>query len=215
MLVRDRMSKHPLTVSGDESIAETHRYLQDQNVRHLPVVDKTGQMIGLVTENDLLKAEPSSATSLSVWEIHSLLTRVKVKEVMVQNVITTTEDVPIEEAAQLMLENKIGCLPVLRDGKLVGIITETDLFRTFMELFAARQKGLRITMQVPDREGELAKVAQAIANQGGYIAACGVFMSEDPTKWGLVLKIRNVKREEITKTLSAIEGAQILDVRER
>jgi acetoin utilization protein AcuB len=113
-----------------------------------------------------------------------------------------------------MLEHKIGCLPVLRDGKLVGIITETDLFRTFLELFAARQKGLRITMEVPDREGELAKVAQAIANQGGYIAACGVFMSEDPTKWGLVFKVRNVKREELTNTLSAIEGARLLDVRE-
>jgi acetoin utilization protein AcuB len=215
MLVKDRMSKHPLTVSGDESIADTHRYMQEQNVRHLPVVDKTGQMIGLVTENDLLKAEPSSATSLSVWEIHSLLTRVRVKDVMVHEVIATTEDTPIEEAAHLMLEHKIGCLPVLRDGKLVGIITESDLFRTFMELFAARQKGLRITMEVPDREGELAKVAQAIANQRGYIAACGVFMSEDPTKWGLVLKVRNVKTQELTSALSAIEGARILDVREQ
>jgi acetoin utilization protein AcuB len=215
MLVKDRMSKHPLTANGEESIADTHRYMEEQNVRHLPVVDKSGQMIGLVTEEDLLKAEPSSATSLSVWEINSLLTKVKVKQVMVRDVVTTKEDVPIEEAAQLMLEHRIGCLPVLRDGKLVGIITETDLFRTFLELFAARQKGLRITMEVADREGELAKVAQAIANQGGYIAACGVFMSEDPTKWGLVFKVRNVKREELTNTLSAIEGARLLDVREQ
>jgi hypothetical protein len=83
-----------------------------------------------------------------------------------------------------------------------------------MELFSARQKGLRITLEIPDTEGQLAKVAQAIANEGGYIAACGTFMSEDPTKWGLVLKVRNVDRETLTETLSKIEGQRTLDVRE-
>jgi acetoin utilization protein AcuB len=214
MFVRDRMSKHPLTIHEGETISAAHHYMEEQKVRHLPVVNKAGETVGLVTEEDLLKAEPSSATSLSVWEIHSLLDRVKVKAVMVRDLITTTEDTPIEEAAHLMLEHKIGCLPVMRDGKLVGIITESDMFRTFMELFAARQKGLRITMEVPDREGELAKVAQAIANQGGYIAACGTFMSQDPTRWGLVFKVRNVDRDTLTDALSRIEGQQVQDIRE-
>jgi acetoin utilization protein AcuB len=171
-------------------------------------------MIGLVAEDDLLKAEPSSATSLSVWEIHSLLDRITVGQAMVRDVITTTEDVPIEEAAHLLLEHKIGCLPVMRDEKLVGIITESDLFRTFMELFSARQKGLRITLEVPDREGELAKLAQAIADQGGYIAACGTFMAEEPTKWGVVFKVRNVDREVLIDALSGIQDRTILDIRE-
>jgi acetoin utilization protein AcuB len=188
--------------------------MQAQKVRHLPVVNKSGEMVGLVTEGDLLKAEPSDVTALSIWEIHSLLDRVTVKSVMIRDVITTTEDVPIEEAAHLLLEHKIGCLPVMRAGKLVGIITESDLFRTFMELFAARQKGLRITMEVPDREGELAKVAHTIALQGGDIASCGVFMAPDPVKWGLVLKIRNVDRQSLTTALAEIEGSNILDVRE-
>ena len=214
MLVKDRMTRHPLTIHTGASISETHRYMQEQNIRHLPAVDKSGKMVGLVAEDDLLKAEPSSATSLSVWEIHSLLDRITVKQVMVRDVLTATEDMPIEEAAHLMLEHKIGCLPVMRDDKLVGIITESDLFRTFMELFSARQKGLRITLEVPDREGELAKVAQAIADQGGYIAACGTFMAEDPTKWGLVLKVRNVNRQILTNTLSQIEGQTTLDIRE-
>jgi acetoin utilization protein AcuB len=214
MFVKDRMTAHPLTISMEESLSNTHRYMQEQQVRHLPVVDKTGKMVGLVTEDDLLKAEPSSATSLSVWEIHSLLMKVRVKDVMVHDVISTTEDTPIEDAAHLMLEHKIGCLPVLRDDKLIGIITEIDIFRTFMELFSARQKGLRITITVPDREGELAKVAQAIADQGGYIAACGTFMAEDPTQWGLVFKVRNVDREMLIDTLSQIEGQRIIDVRE-
>jgi acetoin utilization protein AcuB len=214
MLVKDRMSKHPLTISQDLSLSETHRYMQEQKVRHLPVVDKSGDLVGLVTEDDLLRAEPSSATSLSVWEIHALLDKVKVKGVMVQDLITTTEDMPIEEAAQLMLDHTIGCLPVLRDDKLVGIITESDVFRTFMELFAARQKGLRITIEVPDQEGELAKVAQAIADQGGYIAACGTFMAEEPTRYGLVLKVRNVDRSVLTEALAQIPGDTIVDVRE-
>ncbi len=214
MFVKDRMTRHPLTISVDESLSGAHRYMQEQKVRHLPVVNRASEMVGLVAEDDLLKAEPSAVTSLSVWEINTLLTKVTVKNVMVREVITTTEDTPIEEAAQLMLEHKIGCLPVMRDGRLVGIITESDLFRTFMELFAARQKGLRITVEVPDREGELAKVAQAVASQGGYIASCGTFMAQDPTKWGLVLKVRNVDRETITDALSKIEETHIVDVRE-
>lgn len=214
MLVKDRMTKHPLTIHAETTISQTHRYMQEQGIRHLPVVDKSGRMIGLVTEDDLLKAEPSSATSLSVWEIHSLLDRITVGQAMVRDVITTTEDVPIEEAAHLLLEHKIGCLPVMREGKLVGIITESDLFRTFMELFSARQKGLRITLEVPDREGELAKLAQAIADQGGYIAACGTFMAQEPTKWGVVFKVRNVDREVLIEALAGIQDRTILDIRE-
>jgi acetoin utilization protein AcuB len=208
------MSKHPLTISEDESLSETHKYMQEQSVHHLPVLNKAGEMVGIVTEEDLLKAQPSAVTSLSVWEIHYLLTRVKVKDVMVRDVITATEDIPIEDAAGLMLSHKVGCLPVMRDGKLVGIITESDLFRTFMELFAARQKGIRITMEVLDKAGEMAKIAQAVASQGGYIAASGVFLSENPTKAGLVLKVSNVDRKTLTDALSKIEGTALLDVRE-
>lgn len=214
MLVKDRMSKHPLTISENESLSGAHQYMQDQKVRHLPVIDRAGEMVGLVTEDDLLKAGPSSATTLSVWEIHSLLTKVKVKDVMVRELITTTEEVPIEEAAHLMSEHRIGCLPVVRDGKLVGIITESDLFRTFMELFAARQKGSRITLTIPDRAGELAKIAQAVASQGGDIAACGIFLADDPTRSGLVLKVRNVDHGVVTDTLSRLGGVAILDARE-
>jgi acetoin utilization protein AcuB len=214
MLVGDRMTKHPLTVEATESVIETHRYMQEQKIHHLPVVKRDGTMVGLVTEKDLLKAEPSQATSLSMWEINSLLNRIQVKDVMTRKVITTTEDTPIEEAAHMMLDYQIGCLPVKRGEKLVGIITESDLFRTFMELFAARQKGLRITLAVPDREGELAKVAQAIADQGGYIAACGAFQPQSPTSYGLVLKVRNTDRQQLIQTLSGIEEVEILDVRQ-
>lgn len=213
MFVKDRMSAHPLTVSPNDTVPDVHRYMEEQHVRHMPVV-RDGKMLGLVSEDDLLKAQPSAATSLSIWEIHSLLSKLKVKDVMVTKIITTTEDTPIEDAAQLLLENKIGCLPVLRGERLVGIITETDLFATFMELFAARQRGLRITLEVPDQEGELAKLAQAVADQGGYIAACGTYQSHDPTKSALVLKVRNVDDKVLREALAAIEEANIIDIRQ-
>ena len=213
MLVKSRMSTYPLTIGPDESLSEAHSYMREQKVRHLPVVKSDEKMLGLIAEDDLLKAEPSSATSLSVWEIHHLLMEVKVKTVMIKDVITTTEDTPIEEAAHLMLDNKIGCLPVLRDDKLVGIITESDIFRTFMELFAAREKGLRITLEGPNQAGELAKITKAVAAEGGYISACGTFNLEDTTKKGIILKIRNVDREILSDALSKIEGSTIIDIR--
>ena len=213
MLVKSRMSKYPLTIDPEESLSDAHHYMVKQKVRHLPVVNPSGKIVGLIAEEDLLKAEPSSATSLSVWEIQYLLMKVKVKAVMVKDVITTTEDTPIEEAAHLMLENKIGCLPVIRDDKLVGIITESDIFRTFMELFAAREKGLRITLEGPNKAGELAKITKAVAAEGGYISACGTFNLEDTTKKGITLKVRNVDREILTDALSKIEESTIIDIR--
>ena len=213
MLVKFRMSRYPLTISPDESLSDAHKYMLDQKVRHLPVVKSDDKMIGLIAEDDLLKAEPSSATSLSVWEIHYLLMEVKVKAVMVKNVITTTEDTPIEEAAHLMLDHKIGCLPVMRDDKLVGIITESDIFRTFMELFAAREKGLRITLECPNKAGELAKITKAVADEGGYISACGTFQLDDTAKGGVILKVRKVDSKILSDALSKIEGSKIIDIR--
>ena len=213
MLVKSRMSKYPLTIAPDESLSDAHSYMREQNVRHLPVVKSDNKLLGLIAEDDLLKAEPSSATSLSVWEIHHLLMEVKVKSVMVKDVITTTEDTPIEEAAHLMLDHKIGSLPVLRDDMLVGIITESDIFRTFMELFAAREKGLRITLECPNRAGELAKITKAVADAGGYISACGTFHLEDTTRDGITLKVRRVDRDALIDAVTKIEDVKIIDER--
>ena len=214
MFVKDRMIKHPLTISPEESISSAHRYMEDQKVRHLPVVEKSGRMVGLITEDDLLKAEPSSATLLNVWEIHALLLDVKVKAVMVKDVITTTEETPIEDAANLMLDHKIGCLPITSKGNLLGIITESDIFRIFMELLAAREKGLRITLEILDKAGELALITRAVADQGGYISACGNFLLDDTAKAGVTLKVKNVDRDNLIDALSKIEGTSIIDVRE-
>ena len=134
MLVGKRMTRNPITVSPDVSIAEAMERMRREKIRRFLVVDKKGALVGIVTREDLLHASPSSVTSLSVWEVSYLLSQVKVKEVMTRDVLTVTEDVTLEEASRLMVDNKIGCLPVVRDGMVVGIITESDLFKVFLEL---------------------------------------------------------------------------------
>ncbi|MEA3376954.1 MAG: CBS domain-containing protein [Chloroflexota bacterium] len=189
MLVKDRMSKPPITVRENVGVEEALRLMHSEDVRRLPVVDKHGKMLGIVSELDLLKVSPSPATSLSVYEIPYLMAKIKMKDVMTKDVITVTEDTPLEEAARVMADNKIGGLPVMRDGKLVGIITETDLFKTFLEMLGGREEGVRISMFVPDEEGMLAKIAGRIAEMGLNITALSTIMGEDPSTYLMTIRV--------------------------
>ncbi len=118
-------------------IVDALNLMKSEQIRRAPVV-KDNNLIGIVSDDDLLNASPSPVTSLSVWEINYLLSKITVSDVMTKNVLTVTEDTPIEEAARIMADNKIGGLPVMRDGNVTGIITETDLFKIFLELMGAR-----------------------------------------------------------------------------
>jgi len=213
MLVKERMTLHPLTMEPTASITEAHRYMRENNIRHLPIVDKRSRLVGLVTRETLLQAMPSSVTTLSIWEMNYALNRVKVRDVMVKDVVTVEEDVSIEKAARIMAENKIGSLPVMRGEALVGIITDIDMLTTLMELMGARQAGVRVTLQVPDAPGELAKVTAAIAQQGGDIAACGTYPAEEPLKANITLKVRHVQQDDLVASLRELEGVEVLDVR--
>ncbi len=135
MLVGERMTPRPITVNEETSLPEALELMRKEKIRRLPVLDKHGKLVGIVTELDLLRASPSPATTLSMYEIPYLLSKVKMRDIMTREVITVTEDTPIEEAARIMADNKIGGLPVMRDDKLVGIITETDIFKLMLELF--------------------------------------------------------------------------------
>ncbi len=213
MLVKERMTLHPLTMEPTASITEVNRYMRENNIRHLPIVDKRDKLAGLVTRETLLQAMPSSVTTLSIWEMNYALNKLKVRDVMVKDVITVEEDVSIEKAARTMAENKIGCLPVMRGEALVGIITDTDMLSTLMELMGARQTGVRVTLRVPSAPGELAKVTAAIAAQGGDIAACGTYPAEEPLKANITLKVRHVQQDDLVASLRGLEGVQVLDVR--
>jgi len=218
MLVKDYMTRHPLMVEPTMSIVEAQRYMGENNIRHLPVVGKGKRLSGLVTRQSLL-VQPGTLGSLNVWEITRFLSDLTVGDVMVKvrDVITIEQDATIEEAARVMVENKIGCLPVLEESIVVGIITETDLLAQLMEMMATQVPVpyVRVTVRMPNVRGELAKLVGAIGAQGWGILACGGVPSrKDPTKWEAVLKISFVTKEAVVAVLEQVEGQEIMDVRE-
>lgn len=211
MNVGKRISSPVITVSPDLPVPEALALMNQEKIRHMPVVQK-GKMIGIVTKNDLLNASPSRATSLSVWEINYLLNKIKVEDVMTAKVITVSEDTPIEEAARIMTDNKISCLPVMRGKDMVGIITETDLFKVFLELMGARHKGVRITLQVTNEPGTLAKISQTIYEAGGNIIALGTFAGESLTSSLLTIKVEDIEEKKLKKLLEGLV-VRIIDIR--
>jgi acetoin utilization protein AcuB len=213
MLVGERMSHHPVTAGPEMPINEALQMMKDRKVRRLPVVDKRGHVVGIVSEKDLLYASPSPATTLSVWELNYLISRISVADIMTKNVITITEFTPLEEAACLMADNKIGGLPVIREGRLIGIITETDIFKTFIEMLGAREKGVRITLLVPEEAGILASITQEITKMGGNIVALGTFLGEDASNRTVMIKVADVGKDKLLQTMESL-GMTAQDVRE-
>jgi acetoin utilization protein AcuB len=207
------MSHNPQTILPDVPVAEALQRMKREKVRRFPVVDKQGRLVGIVSHSDLLYASPSSATSLSMWEISYLMSQIKVKEVMTKQVITVAEDAPVEEAARLMVEHKIGGLPVVHDGQLVGIITESDLFKVFLEIFGAREKGIRLTALAPYVKGSMAQITSAITRQGGLILAFDTFTGDDPSTWGCTVKVTDISQEALLDALRPLV-TEIVDVRE-
>jgi len=197
------MSKPAITIREDTGVEQALHLMHNENVRRLPVVDKHGRMVGIVSELDLLKVSPSPATTLSIYEIPYLLSKIKMKDVMTTDVISVSEDTLLEEAARLMADNKIGGMPVVQDDKVVGMITETDLFKTFLEMLGARRDGVRMSMFVPGEKGVLAKITAKIAEMDGNILALGTIMGEDSTNYLLTIRVEDVDEEQL---VSAMEG---------
>lgn len=217
MLVKDYMTRHPVMVEPETSIVEAQRIMGENEVRHLPVVGKGKRLLGLVTRQ-VLMLEPGKLGSLDVWEISRYLSRLTVKDVMVpgKDVITVDPSVTIEDAARIMVEKKIGCLPVIDDGVVVGIITETDMLAQLMEMMGSNIPGSRVTIRMPTKvRGELKKLVAVIGEQGwGILALGGMTNPKNPEKWDTVVKIRGVSKEEVMSALGQLEGQEIIDVRE-
>ncbi len=212
MLVKDHMTTKVITIAPSTSVSDALNLVRINKIRRLPVIDRDGKLIGIVSEKDLLYASPSPATSLSVYEIGYLLSKLKVEDIMTRKVISVDENVPIEEAALIMTQNKIGALPVVREGKLVGIITETDIFKVLLDMLAARINGVRITLEVPDQTGVLSKLSAAIAEKGGDIIALGTFSGSDPTRAIVTLKVRGVDEANL-HAIAEAQDYRILDLR--
>jgi len=213
MFVKERMSFPAITIHPEISLHDALNLMHKEHIRRLPVVDNKGKLIGIVSERDLLHAAPSDATSLTVWEVTSLFSKLTVDRIMTRDVITISEDTPIEEAAILMADNKIGGLPVIREGKIVGIITETDLFKVFLELFGARKGGIRLAALVPEVPGELAQLTKAIFDAGGNILALGTSLGESSDNREITIKVRGVEPRELREVVEPLV-VRIIDIRE-
>lgn len=211
MLVGERMSHPVITVTPDLPVMDALELMRRERIRRTPVV-QDGKLVGIVSAKDLLNATPSSATLLSVWEVNYLVSKIRVKEVMTKKVLTTNVDTPIEEAARVMADNKVGGLPVMRDGKVVGIITETDLFKILLEMMGARQMGVRISVLVPNVAGEIAQLSEAISQAGGNILALGTFAGEDPSNAELVFKVSGPDEATLKSVLEPL-ALQVKDIR--
>ena len=202
MLVKERMTRNPIFIRPDTPVTEAQGLMKKEKIHHLPVLDKEERLVGIVTEKDLLYASPSIATTLSVFEMTSLLAKLRVDKVMSKDVITAAEDMPLEEAARIMADRRIGGLPIVRGRMLVGMITESDLFRIFIELFGARQHGVRVSVTMPNQKGELAKIAGAVARAGGNIIALGTFLGDDPSSGRCTIKVDGLSREALAAALA-------------
>lgn len=212
MLVKNCMTTNPVTIGPDMPVAEALSFMRQHNVRRLPILNKKRKLVGIISEKDLLYASPSPATSLSVYEVGYLLSKLKVEEIMTKKVVTVSPDAPLEEAARIMADSKIGGLPVVDGDHLVGIITETDVFKTILEMMGARQAGVRLTLHLVDEPGALSRIAGSIAALGGDIIALGTF--HQPGGGGAIMvKVCGVSRSDLVSAMEAID-IQVVDARE-
>jgi acetoin utilization protein AcuB len=171
--IKEKMQKDPITIGPEASFYEARAIIRDKGIRHLPIVDKSHHLVGLITDRDIREAAPSDATTLSVHELHYLLGKLKVSAFMTprNKLVTITPETILEKAVQLMHDHKIGCLPIVEGEKFIGIITETDILDLFIDLFGLKKMGTRLTIALEDKPGQLHGILEVIKNLNVNIIA--------------------------------------------
>jgi acetoin utilization protein AcuB len=214
MFVRDRMNPDPVRGNPEMSAIEAKELMAEQGIQHLPIVDSTNQLVGLITESSLLKSLPSDVKSFSKFEVSYILSRIKVKSIMIKDIITIDPDIPIEDAAYVLADKRIATMPVVIDGKLSGMISDKEIYLAMTSLLGFRNPGIRVTVQQPDQSGLVARLTTAIAKKGGYLSVCVGYPSDtQENKWISVCKVENIDEDELLKVISGLEDAEILDIR--
>lgn len=213
MIVSDLMSKDLVWVSPDTTVTNARAMMSKENVNKLPVLDRENRLVGIVTKNDLAKAAPSQATTLDMYELSYLLSKLTVEKVMIKNVVTVNKDEVIEEAARIMADKNVGCLPVMNGELMVGIITESDLFHAFIEMFGARHRGVRFMADANEKPGELAKISQSIAEAGGNIVSIVTSEGTDVSKRRITCKVTNITIDQVKSLLENMD-IEPVDIRE-
>jgi len=214
MKISKIMTRNPVITHPELSLTDARSLMDKEKISHIPVLNKNNELVGLITRADLLKANPSPATSLDMYEISYLLSKLTVEKLMEKKVITVQENEVVEEAARIMADNGIGCLPVLNGSLLTGIITDTDIFHFFINAYGARHKGIRITVNFKEKRGQLAAFAGALAERGGNIVAFVTSEGDDIAHRRATFKITEISRAAVEEAVGLIEGAEIEDIRE-
>ncbi len=209
MFVKDRMTANPVTVTETTPIVEAGEIFRKNNFARLPVV-RDGKLIGIITREDLLKVTPSAATTLSVWELNYVLSKLQVKDAMTKSPITIRPDVTLEEAALLMREKEIGALPVVEDDALIGIITESDIFEAFLDLMGLKETGTRLAIDLENRIGAVADLTEFLKQQGISIISMAIFHRTNQSG-ELVLRLDSTKTDTLVTDLKA-KGYKVLHV---
>ena len=209
MNIKNRMTANPYTVEKKAPITDAMALMHDKGMRRLPVVDN-GKVVGILTKGDIAAVSPTKATTLSIYEVNYLLSKTLVKDVMTKDVITISPDDLLEEAAVLMRNNKIGCLVVANDDKsIAGIITESDIFDAFIEMYGMNKKGTRIAVSVADKPGMLAEIAAIFAKNEANISNVVVLGAGQGNFLELVFRTSSLNTETIEKEITAA-GHEVL-----
>jgi acetoin utilization protein AcuB len=209
MFVKDRMTVNPTTINDTASVMEAGELFHKNHFARLPVMHD-GKLVGIITQDDLLKVSPSQATTLSVWELNYVLSKLQIKDAMTKNPITIGPEATLEEAALLMREKEIGALPVMDNGKLAGIITESDIFDAFLDLMGLKHMGTRIVIDLEDRVGVIAEITELIRTEGINIISLALFHHNN-TSGELVLRLDSPKSEKTVEKIKA-KGYKVLHV---
>ena len=203
MFVATRMTKHPVSVTSDATILQADRLMKKHKFHRMPVVDN-GKLVGYFSDRDIMRVAPSPATTLSKFEIRSLLDKLTVRDIMQENVITVNEGATIEEAALIMYNNKVGGLPVISDvGALVGIITATDILKTFIKVMGLIGGKTRLTLEVDNEVGVIADITKIFADNGINIDSF-ITCRHKNNRYELVVRLdEHAALEDVKKILNA------------
>ncbi len=205
MRIRDVMTKNPITVDSETPIAEAKRIMKEKNIRRLPVVDK-GKVVGMITERMILEASPSPATSLSIYEVHYLLSKMKVKDIMIRNPITISPDTTFKDALLLGQEKGIGAFPVVDKGKLVGIATESDLVRFIASIWGAKENASTLIIEgVSQRFGLFKEVVSVIDKHEVPILSMMTYTAPGRVDCDLIIR---VKMKEVDPLMRGLKKAK-------
>ena len=212
MIVRDFMTKNPFYTNPKEQIYNVKSVMDREKFSKVPVLDDSGKLVGVVTKTDLKKAMPSEATTLDIYELSYLLSKITVEKVMKKDPITVQMDATIEEAAKIMSEKGLSSLVVMDGEVLTGILSKSDLFKALVNMFGLRYEGVRASLEVSDDCGMLAKISSAIAEKNGKIVSFITADGSDASKRIITFKILGLDKETVRDILSKV-GGEIKDIR--